>query len=37
MIDRDADAHRDSVEKVFPRTGETATTEEVSARLTEPR
>lgn len=29
MTDRDADTHRHSVEKVFPRIGETATTEEV--------
>lgn len=33
MTDRDADAHRYSVEKIFPRIGETATTEEVLARL----
>jgi len=29
MTDRDADAHRNSVEKVFPRLGETGTTEAV--------
>jgi nicotinamidase-related amidase len=29
MTDRDADAHRNSVEKIFPRIGETATTDEV--------
>ena len=33
MTDRDAAAHRHSVEKVFPRIGEAATTAEVSARL----
>ena len=29
MTDRDADAHRHSVEKIFPRLGETATTDDV--------
>jgi nicotinamidase-related amidase len=29
MTDRDADAHRNSVEKIFPRMAETATTDEV--------
>ncbi len=29
ITDRDADAHRHSVEKIFPRLGETATTEDV--------
>ena len=29
MTDRDADAHRHSVEKIFPRMGETAKTEDV--------
>jgi nicotinamidase-related amidase len=29
MTDRDADAHRHSVEKIFPRLGESATTDEV--------
>ncbi len=29
MTDRDADAHRNSVEKIFPRLGETGTTEDV--------
>ena len=28
MTDMDADAHRNSIEKIFPRLGETATTEE---------
>ena len=31
MTDRDADAHRHSVEKVFPRIGETAVTDDVLA------
>lgn len=35
MTDRDADAHRHSVEKIFPRLAETATTDEV-LRLLEP-
>jgi len=34
MTDRDAGSHRYSVEKIFPRIGETATTAEVIARLT---
>jgi hypothetical protein len=29
MTDRDADAHRHSIEKIFPRIGETETTENV--------
>jgi isochorismate hydrolase len=29
MTDRDADVHRHSVEKIFPRLGETATTDDV--------
>jgi len=29
MTDRDADAHRNSVEKIFPRLGETDTTTNV--------
>jgi nicotinamidase-related amidase len=33
MTDRDADAHRHSVENVFPRIGETVTTDEVLAQL----
>jgi len=35
MTDRDADAHRHSVEKIFPRLGETATTDDVLKRLKE--
>ncbi len=35
MTDRDADAHRHSVEKVFPRIGETDTSENVLKRLGE--
>jgi nicotinamidase-related amidase len=35
MTDRDADAHRQSVEKVFPRIGETDTTENVLKLLKE--
>jgi nicotinamidase-related amidase len=34
MADRDPDAHRHSVEKIFPRIGETATTDEVLHLLT---
>jgi len=34
MTDRDADAHRHSVEKVFPRLGETDTTENVLKLIT---
>jgi isochorismate hydrolase len=37
MTDRDADAHRNSVETVFQRIGETAATDEVLARLTQRR
>ena len=33
MTDRDADAHHHSVEKIFPRLGETATTDDVLKRL----
>jgi nicotinamidase-related amidase len=33
MTDRDADAHTNSVERIFPRLGETATTDEIVARL----
>ncbi|MBW0001687.1 MAG: isochorismatase family protein [Verrucomicrobia bacterium] len=35
MTDRDAEAHRRSIEKIFPRLGETATTDEVLKRLEE--
>ena len=35
MTDRDADAHRHSVEKIFPRLGETATTDDVLKLLQE--
>jgi nicotinamidase-related amidase len=35
MTDRDADAHRHSVEKIFPRLGETDTTANVLKRLKE--
>ena len=37
MTDRDADAHRLSVEKIFPRIGETTTTDAVLAMLPAPR
>lgn len=33
MTDRDADAHRHSIEKIFPRLGETTTTDDVLKRL----
>ena len=33
MTDRDADTHRNSVEKIFPRIGETTTADEVLAGL----
>lgn len=33
MTDRNADSHRHSVETIFPRIGETATTDEVLSRL----
>jgi hypothetical protein len=33
MTDSSADAHRNSVERIFPRIGETGTTAEVLARL----
>jgi nicotinamidase-related amidase len=36
MTDRDADAHRHSVEKIFPRLGETATTADVLKLLANP-
>jgi nicotinamidase-related amidase len=36
MTDRDADAHRHSVEKIFPRLGETDTTDNVLKLLKEP-
>jgi nicotinamidase-related amidase/MFS family permease len=36
MTDRDADAHRYSVDKVFPRIGETATTDQVLQLLKQP-
>jgi nicotinamidase-related amidase len=35
MTDRDRDAHRHSIEKIFPRLGETATTDNVLQRLRE--
>jgi nicotinamidase-related amidase len=35
MTDRDADSHRHSVEKIFPRLGETETTDNVLKRLAE--
>jgi nicotinamidase-related amidase len=35
MTDRDADSHRHSVEKIFPRMGETATTDRVLKMLQE--
>jgi nicotinamidase-related amidase len=35
MTDLSADAHRHSVEAIFPRLGETATTEDVIRSLTE--
>lgn len=37
MTDRDAEAHRHSVEKIFPRLGETATAAEVAALLSTSR
>jgi nicotinamidase-related amidase len=37
MTDRDADAHRHSVEKIFPRLGETAKTDDVLKQLKEAR
>jgi nicotinamidase-related amidase len=33
MTDRDAESHRQSIEKIFPRIGETETTENVLKRL----
>jgi nicotinamidase-related amidase len=36
MTDRDADAHRHSIEKIFPRIGELETTERVLEMLSEP-
>ncbi|MGD1091949.1 MAG: isochorismatase family protein [Bryobacteraceae bacterium] len=35
MTDRDAEAHRHSVEKIFPRLGETATTDDVLKLMSE--
>ena len=35
MTDRDANAHRNSIEKIFPRIGETTTTDDVLKRLQE--
>jgi len=35
MTDRDAEAHRHSVERIFPRIGETTTTDEVLSQLRE--
>jgi nicotinamidase-related amidase len=37
MTDRDAEAHRHSVEKIFPRIGETAATDDVVALLARPK
>jgi nicotinamidase-related amidase len=37
MTDRDADAHRHSAEKIFPRLGETATTKDVLTLLQQDR
>ena len=34
MSDRDPDAHRRSIEKIFPRIGETATTDDVLKLVT---
>lgn len=36
MTDRDADAHRNSVERIFPRLGETTTTDDLLQRLASP-
>jgi nicotinamidase-related amidase/MFS family permease len=33
MADPNADAHRNSIERIFPKTGETATTAEITARV----
>ena len=33
MTDRDPEAHRNSVERIFPRLGETGTTAEILDRL----
>jgi hypothetical protein len=33
MTDTDPDAHRHSVERIFPRLGETATTDEILGAL----
>ena len=33
MTDRDADVHRHSIEKIFPRLGETSSTEDVLDQL----
>jgi len=37
MTDRDADAHRNSIERIFPRLGETATTAEILEMLEKTR
>jgi nicotinamidase-related amidase len=33
MTDRDADAHQNSITRIFPKLGETATTDEILAKL----
>ncbi|MFC1429669.1 isochorismatase family protein [Streptacidiphilus sp. N1-3] len=35
MSDPDAEAHRNSIERIFPKTGETATTAEITAEITD--
>jgi nicotinamidase-related amidase len=37
MSDPDADAHRNSIERIFPKTGETATTAEITEMVEEAR
>ena len=37
MTDRDPDLHRNSVQRIFPRLGETATTDDVLAMLDKTR
>jgi nicotinamidase-related amidase len=37
MTDRDVDTHRHSVERVFPKIGETTTTDELLTRLRQRR
>jgi isochorismate hydrolase len=37
MTDRDPDLHRSSVQRIFPRLGETATTDDVLAMLDKTR